>query len=40
MTLGDYARRWIDQRPNLRPRTVHLYGWLLDKHIVPHLGGI
>ncbi|MGC5305971.1 tyrosine-type recombinase/integrase [Micromonospora zamorensis] len=36
--LGDYARRWIDQRPNLRPRTVHLYGWLLDKHIVPYLG--
>ncbi|MGC4852260.1 tyrosine-type recombinase/integrase [Micromonospora sp. DT4] len=36
--LADYARRWIDQRPNLRPRTVHLYGWLLDKHIVPYLG--
>ncbi|MCW3813744.1 tyrosine-type recombinase/integrase [Micromonospora sp. DR5-3] len=40
VTLGDYARRWIDQRPNLRPRTIHLYGWLLDKHIVPHLGGV
>ncbi|WKU03155.1 site-specific integrase [Micromonospora sp. HUAS LYJ1] len=38
--LADYARRWIDQRPNLRPRTVHLYGWLLDKHIVPYLGGV
>ncbi|MCX4469116.1 tyrosine-type recombinase/integrase [Micromonospora sp. NBC_01655] len=37
--LDDYARRWIEQRPNLRPRTVHLYGWLLEKHIVPHLGG-
>ncbi|WP_082931104.1 tyrosine-type recombinase/integrase [Micromonospora sp. NBRC 110037] len=38
--LGDYARRWIDQRPNLRPRTIHLYGWLLDKHVVPYLGGV
>lgn len=38
--VADYARRWIDQRPNLRPRTVHLYGWLLDKHIVPYLGGV
>ncbi|MGW0434669.1 tyrosine-type recombinase/integrase [Micromonospora sp. NPDC003197] len=38
--LGDYARRWIDQRPNLRPRTVHLYGWLLDKHVIPYLGGV
>ncbi|MCG5450764.1 tyrosine-type recombinase/integrase [Micromonospora hortensis] len=38
--LADYARRWIDQRPNLRPRTVHLYGWLLDKHVVPYLGGV
>ncbi|WP_433687621.1 tyrosine-type recombinase/integrase [Micromonospora carbonacea] len=37
--LDDYARRWIEQRPNLRPRTVHLYGWLLEKHIVPYLGG-
>jgi integrase len=38
--LHDYARHWIDQRPNLRPRTVHLYGWLLGKHIVPYLGGV
>ncbi|MFF3853034.1 tyrosine-type recombinase/integrase [Micromonospora sp. NPDC002575] len=37
--LDDYARRWIEQRPNLRPRTVHLYSWLLEKHIVPYLGG-
>ncbi|MGH3274285.1 MAG: phage integrase central domain-containing protein [Streptosporangiaceae bacterium] len=38
--LGDYARAWIDQRPGLRPRTVDLYGWLLEKHIAPHLGGV
>ncbi|GAB3912881.1 tyrosine recombinase XerC [Kibdelosporangium lantanae] len=38
--LGDYAERWIKERPGLRPRTVELYRWLLAKHIVPHLGGL
>ncbi|QXJ22801.1 site-specific integrase [Actinomadura graeca] len=38
--LGDYAAKWIEQRPNLRPRTVELYRWLLKKHIAPHLGGV
>src|SRR4051794_40827601 len=33
--LSDYAERWIAQRPGLRPRTVHLYRWLLGKHISP-----
>jgi integrase len=38
--LQDYAERWIAQRPGLRPRTVHLYTWLLSKHITPHIGGV
>jgi integrase len=38
--LGDYAAKWIEQRPNLRPRTVELYAWLLKKHIAPHLGAV
>lgn len=38
--LGDYARRWIEQRPNLRPRTVHLYSWTLGRHIAPSLGNV
>ena len=38
--LADYARSWIAQRPGLRPRTVDLYTWLLDKHIAPHLGAV
>jgi integrase len=38
--LGDYAALWIAQRPNLRPRTVDLYCWLLKKHIAPYLGGV
>ncbi|SEG89617.1 Phage integrase, N-terminal SAM-like domain [Thermomonospora echinospora] len=38
--LGDYAAKWIEQRPGLRPRTVELYQWLLRKHIAPYLGGV
>jgi integrase len=36
--LSDYAEDWIVQRPNLRPRTVQLYQWLLARYITPHLG--
>jgi integrase len=38
--LGDYAAKWIAERPGLRVRTVDLYNWLLAKHIAPHLGGV
>lgn len=38
--LGDYAERWIKQRPALRPRTVQLYSWLLHRYITPHLGTV
>lgn len=38
--LADYARQWIEERPDLRPRTVDLYEWLLTKHIVPDLGRV
>ncbi|MUN38198.1 tyrosine-type recombinase/integrase [Actinomadura litoris] len=38
--VGDYAAQWIEQRAGLRPRTVELYAWLLNKYIVPHLGGV
>lgn len=38
--LGDYARRWIKERPGLRPKTVELYTWLLERHIMPGLGGV
>ena len=40
VTLQAYAEKWIDQRPNLRPRTVELYRWLLARHIGPHLGRV
>lgn len=38
--LGDYAAKWIEQRPGLRPRTVELYERLLRRHIAPYLGGV
>ncbi|HEU5025108.1 MAG TPA: site-specific integrase [Spirillospora sp.] len=38
--LGDYAAKWIEQRPGLRPRTVELYVRLLRKHIAPRLGSV
>ena len=40
VTVKDYAERWVAQRPNLRPRTVQLYTWLLRKHITPYLGAV
>ncbi|AVH21711.1 tyrosine-type recombinase/integrase [Nocardia cyriacigeorgica] len=40
VTVASYVQRWIDQRPGLRPKTVGLYEWLLQKHIEPtELGG-
>jgi integrase len=38
--LRDYAERWVDERPGLRPRTVELYRWLLRRHVTPWLGGV
>jgi integrase len=39
VTLDDYAASWLQNRV-LRPRTVELYQGLLDRHILPKLGGI
>ncbi|GAA2674348.1 tyrosine-type recombinase/integrase [Nonomuraea recticatena] len=36
--LGKYAQDWIDERPNLRPRTIELYGYLRRTHLVPTFG--
>jgi len=38
--LKDYADKWIIQRPNLRPRTIELYRWLLAKQLAPQLDDI
>ena len=36
--LEEYTTWWLDNRPDLRPRTRTLYGDLLRLHITPHLG--
>jgi Phage integrase, N-terminal SAM-like domain len=34
--LSDYGTAWIEERPNLRPKTIRLYRYLLRRHIQPH----
>jgi integrase len=36
--LSDYATRWLDRRSGLAERTVELYRYLLDRHVLPTLG--
>jgi integrase len=37
-TLGDVADTWIAAQTNLRPNTVKIYTWAIEKHIKPRLG--
>jgi integrase len=34
--LSDYGAAWIEERPNLRPKTIQLYRYLMRRHIAPH----
>ena len=34
--LSDYGTVWIEERANLRPKTIGLYRYLLRCHIQPH----
>jgi integrase len=36
--FAEYSRAWIDERPNLRPKTFQLYEGLVRLHLVPVLG--
>lgn len=38
--LEDYALQWLQQHPQLRPRTAEVYRSLLRRHVLPHLGAI
>lgn len=38
VSLQEYGKRWIEQRPGLRPRTVDLYRWLFGRYLRPQLG--
>lgn len=40
VTLREYSTTWLEQRPDLRPRTVELYEGELRLHILPVLGDL
>jgi hypothetical protein len=40
VSLASFGRRWIKERPGLRPRTIDLYSWLFGKYIEPSLGSV
>src|SRR3984885_13924347 len=33
-----YALAWIAERPDLRPSTVQVYGYVLGRHLIPSFG--
>jgi integrase len=37
--LANYGTAWIEERPNLRPKTIRLYSYLFRLHIAPHFEG-
>ena len=38
VTFREYAGQCLADRPDLAVRTRELYGWLLDRHILPTFG--
>lgn len=38
VSFREYASVWVDERPNLRPKTVQLYEYLLRRHLFPTFG--
>jgi hypothetical protein len=38
IVFADYASGWIRDQPNLRPKTVELYEYLLRRHLRPVFG--
>jgi integrase len=38
VAFGKYAEDWIDERAELRPKTVELYHYLLRRHLSPTFG--
>jgi len=37
--FSEYSAAWIEERPNLRPKTVQLHRYLLRRHVRPHFDG-
>jgi integrase len=40
MAFGNFATAWIAERPNLRPKTIELYDYLLRCHLAPTFGAV
>jgi integrase len=38
VAFREFATAWVKERPNLRPKTQNLYGYLLRQHILPTFG--
>lgn len=38
ISFDEFARSWIEERPNLRQNTVHLYTYLVEHHLAPTFG--
>jgi hypothetical protein len=38
--FGDFAKAWISERTGLRPKTVELYRYVLDRHVLPTFGAL
>ena len=36
-TFEQYAREWLE-RQTLRPRTLEIYSWALNQHLIPYFG--
>lgn len=37
--LADYARQWLESRPDLAPRSAALYAHVLERWVLPRVGG-
>ncbi|GAH16698.1 unnamed protein product, partial [marine sediment metagenome] len=42
LTLGEYLRQWLDGyvKTNCSPRTLDGYQSIVNRHLIPNLGGI
>lgn len=38
IAFGKYAQAWIEERPNLRPNTAQMYGYMLTRYLNPVFG--
>ena len=38
--FAEYPQAWVVERPNLRPKTIQLYGGLVRLHLVPTFGAL